>query len=53
MGGAFLIKIVMKVKMLKDHLEFKKGDIVDVTDERGKYWISTGIAQKTKKVKTK
>lgn len=45
----------MKVKTLKHHLEFKKGDIVEVTDERGLYWIQIGVAEKvkTRKVKTK
>ena len=55
MGGVFLNKRIMKVKILKEHLEFKKGDIVEVSNERGSYWISTGIAikVKTRKVKNK
>jgi len=39
----------MKITFLKDHLEYKKDDTVDVTTERGNYLISCGVAKKPKK----
>jgi predicted ribosome-associated RNA-binding protein Tma20 len=33
------------VKILKDHLTFKKGDMVDVTDITAEKFVSKGIAE--------
>ena len=36
----------MKVKFLRQHLENKQGDVVEVEDERANYWLLTGVAEK-------
>ena len=41
----------MKVKFLKDHLDNKVGDVVDVSDERGNYWISASVVELDKEPK--
>lgn len=33
----------MKVKLLRDHLEDKKGDVIDVTPERANYFKLIGL----------
>lgn len=38
----------MKVKLLKDHVLGKQGDIVNINFFRGKYLISDGIALEQK-----
>lgn len=46
----------MKVKLLKDFGEHKKGDTVSVEKERAKYWDLVGVAKKatdTKEAPTK
>lgn len=37
----------MKVKFLKDHLDNKKGDAIEVTEERANYFNRVGVAEKT------
>ena len=37
----------MKVKLLKDHLDLKKGQIIEVTPERADYFQLVGVALKT------
>lgn len=39
----------MKVKLQRDHLDHKKGETVDVTPERAKYWELVGVAKKAGK----
>lgn len=39
----------MKVKLLKNHLNYREGDVVDVNDTRAKYWETVGVAEKAKK----
>jgi hypothetical protein len=39
----------MKVKFLKDHLDNKQGDTIDVHEDRANYWERTGVAEKTEK----
>jgi hypothetical protein len=39
----------MKVKFLKDHLDNKKGDSIDVHEDRANYWERTGVAEKIEK----
>lgn len=34
----------MRVKLLKDHLDVKKEAVIDVTKERGNYFIKVGVA---------
>jgi len=41
----------MKVKLLKDHLDSKAGDVVDVTEQRANYWIKVGVAEIKKETK--
>jgi len=38
----------MKITFLKDHLEHKKYDTIEVTNERGNYFISTKVAVESK-----
>ena len=40
---------LMKVKLIKDHLEHKKGKELDVTKERAKYFELVGVAKPVKK----
>lgn len=47
MGGAFLI-VGMKVKLLKQHQGFKEGEVTEVNDARGRYWIMIGVAEQVK-----
>lgn len=35
----------MKVQFLKDHLENRAGELVDVDEDRARYWLSVGVAQ--------
>lgn len=35
----------MRVKLLKDHLGRKAGDVIDTTTERANYFIRTGVAE--------
>lgn len=42
----------MKVKLLKDHVLGKQGDIVNINFFRGKYLISEGIALEQKQTNT-
>lgn len=35
----------MKIKLLKNHLDNKKDDVIDVSDKRGKYFIRTGVGK--------
>jgi hypothetical protein len=44
-----LFTILMKVKFLKDHLDNKQGDTIDVHEDRANYWERTGVAEKTEK----
>jgi hypothetical protein len=39
----------MKVKFLKDHLDNKKGDTIEVDADRANYWELTGVAEKADK----
>ena len=41
----------MKVKLLKDHVLGKQGDIVNINFFRGKYLISEGMALEQKQTK--
>ena len=43
----------MKVRLKKDHLENSKGEVLNVSEERGKYWVMIGLAQEVKSRKTK
>lgn len=36
----------MKVILLKNHLDNKEGDFIEVTDKRAEYLIRTGVAKK-------
>ena len=36
----------MKIKLLKNHLDDKKDDVITVTDERGHYLIQTNVGVK-------
>ncbi len=38
----------MKVKFIKDHLEFKKGQVIEVLKERGKYFELVKVATEVK-----
>ena len=42
----------MKITFLKDHLDYEKGDSVEVDASRANYFISCKIAKKTE-LKTK
>lgn len=33
----------MKIKLLKDHLDNKKDDVIDVSDKRGQYLVRTSV----------
>jgi hypothetical protein len=37
----------MKIKLLKDHLDNKKEDVIDVTEQRGQYLIRVGVGIKS------
>lgn len=37
----------MKITFIKDHLDHKKSDSVEVTNERARYLINVGVAKKT------
>jgi hypothetical protein len=39
----------MKVKILKEHLEHKPGDTVDVHEHMAGYWERTGVAEKVER----
>jgi hypothetical protein len=41
----------MKVKIIKDGLSIPKGEIVDVSDSKAKYWEKIGVAKPNKKGK--
>lgn len=41
----------MKVTLLRDHLEHKKGDKIEVTEERKKYWQNIGLVAEEEKEK--
>lgn len=43
----------MKVKLKKKHLDFSKGEVLDVSTERAQYWIGIGLAEIVKTRKTK
>lgn len=38
----------MKVKLLKDHLDNKKGDVIEVDEARANYFELVGLAKKSK-----
>ena len=42
----------MKIKLLKDHVLGKQGDIVNINFFRGKYLISEGVAIEHKQTNT-
>ncbi len=42
---------MVKVKFLKDHLDNKKGDVIEVTKEMANYFVVTGIAKNHKEEK--
>jgi hypothetical protein len=44
-----LNRIQMKVKFLKDHLDNKKGETIDVDADRANYWERAGVAEKADK----
>ena len=35
----------MKITLLKNHLDHTAGDTIDVTEQRGKYLIRTGVGK--------
>lgn len=35
----------MKVRFLKDHLEYRQNDIAEVSESRGKYFIRVSVAE--------
>lgn len=35
----------MEVQFLKDHLEWKAGQVIDVAEETAVYWIRVGLAE--------
>jgi hypothetical protein len=35
--------IVMKIKLLKDHLDHTAGDTIEVTEQRGGYLVRVGV----------
>lgn len=39
----------MKVEFLKDHLQNKKGDVVDVGEARANYWNLCNVAKPAEK----
>lgn len=43
----------MKVKLKKDHLSFKKKEIVEVSNDKARYWIACGVAEEVKNDKKK
>lgn len=43
----------MKIKFIKDHNKYKAGDIVEVPDARGKYWVMVKAAVNTDEVPAK
>ena len=43
----------MKVQFLKDHLDNKAGDVVEVTEDRANYFIMNNVAEKHVKKETK
>lgn len=43
----------MKVKFLKDHLNNKAGDVIDVDEARANYWKKTGVAEPTEEAENK
>lgn len=36
----------MTVKLIKNHLDHKAGDVIDVSEERAEYWHLCGVAEK-------
>jgi hypothetical protein len=37
--------MIMKVEIIKEHLEHKVGDVVEVAIDRANYWIAVGVAK--------
>lgn len=44
----------MKVRLLKNHVNAKAGDVINVSEARGNYFLSVGVAEEeTKKAVAK
>lgn len=53
MAGFLFVYLGMKVKLLKDHLNDKAGDVIETEDGIGEYLIKMCVGEKPKEKKDK